>query len=111
MLQILAKKVQVGWQFKGTDIISEDYCREHFISGYAAHRGYVSRSVKGWEDDSNENMYTVECVVRRYRAEDAIPNNFEVLQVTRIGGKITNTKVLKAEKLFGEVEEEEIDEN
>ena len=104
-------KTQVGWQFKGVDIISEEYHREYFFPGYAANRGYVTRSVKGREDDSNENMYTVECTVRKYRNEDELPKQFEVLRVTRMNGKIIDTKILKAEKLFEEVEDEETDEN
>ena len=104
-------KTQVGWQFKGVDIISEEYHREYFFPGYAANRGYVTRSVKGREDDSNENMYTVECTVLKYRNEDELPKQFEVLRVTRMNGKIIDTKILKAEKLFEEVEDEETDEN
>ena len=101
----MTKKVQVGWQFKGVDIISEEYHREHFFPGYAANRGYVTRSVK------NENMYTVECTVRKYRNEDELSEQFEVLRFTRMNGKIIDTKILKAEKLFEEVEDEETDEN
>ena len=104
-------KTQVGWQFKGVDIISEEYQRKHYFPWYAASRGYVTRSVKGWEHDSNENMYAVECTVRKYRNEDELSKQFEVLRVTRMNGKITDTKILKAEKLFEEVEDEETDEN
>ena len=103
----MTKKVQIGWQFKGTDIISEEYQREYFFPGYAVNRGYVTRSVKGWADDSNENMYTVECTVRKYRNEDELPTQFEVLRITRMNGKIADTKILKAEKLFEEVDDEE----
>ena len=112
MVQIMTKKAQkaqVGWQFKGLDIISEEYQREHFFPAYVANRGYVTRSVKGWEDDGNENMYTVECTVLKYRNEDELSKQFEVLQVTRMKGKIIGTKILKSEKLFEEVEDEETD--
>ena len=104
------KKVQIGWEFKGKDIISEDYCREHFFPGYVLQRGYVSRNVKRYGIEGGENMYDVVAQVQRYSNDQEMPQPFEILKVVRMGGKIIETKILKPEKLYEEVDEE-IDEN
>lgn len=104
------KKVQVGWQFKGTDIISEDYCREHFFSSNVLHRGYVSKNVKHYGADDGENMYEVVAEISRWRDDQEVPKPFEILKVVRMGGKLVETKFLKPEKLYEEVDDE-TDEN
>ena len=103
-------QVQVGWQFKGTDIISEDYCREHFFPGNVLHRGYVSKNVKHYGADDGENMYDVVAEIRRWRDDQEVPKPFEIMKVVRMGGKLVETKFLKPEKLYEEVDDE-TDEN
>lgn len=107
----MQKQMQMGWEFKGTDIVSKDYTRLHYFAGETANRGYVSRYSRGYSHDE-ENMFEVSVRTTRYKHTEELPKKFEVLCITKLGGKIVETKFLPAEPYYEEVEvvEEESEE-